>query len=480
MRNYGIHFKHNLFLLCFCIFVSIFFVLLLSPTTSCIYQYPVPMKDGAIFFIIGRYWVEGVALPYVDLWDLKGPIIFLINGLGYLLSHNMKGVSVFQIICLGFTLYYTFRLLSLRYSFKESVVLSIGVLLCLSLTYESGNNCEEYLLPFLVLSYYGFFKWIDGYSEIHPEHQPKYAFVYGFVLGFSLCIRLTNALGCMGGVVFIFLILLWKKQWKNLVYNTFTFLGGFLLITLPFIIYFGMKGALYEMWTGTFLYNLEYLGNSSMEFPFARLCTVYIFSMLLMLYGIYISLIKKKNVRGLFWVSSCVLLIVWLYNSNGYAHYGNLCYPCLCIFVTECASYLHEKKDKIRLFVSCLMFLGIVLFSIRLLRTVEYSKGYDNSGYDKLLSQIPLSDYDNISLYNCPPDIYYYYHIKPNVPYFSLQDFGCKRISVLEKRIFDAFERVDSKWILFRGGEYSIIFPLLKSKYAIYGMKDGYVLFIHK
>ena len=37
--------------------------------------------DQSMFSIIGEGWSQG-CLPYVDLWDSKGPIIFFVNMLG--------------------------------------------------------------------------------------------------------------------------------------------------------------------------------------------------------------------------------------------------------------------------------------------------------------------------------------------------------------------------------------------------------------
>ena len=41
--------------------------------------------DSAMFQTMGKYWAEGY-LPYVDLYDHKGPMIFFLNALGYALN----------------------------------------------------------------------------------------------------------------------------------------------------------------------------------------------------------------------------------------------------------------------------------------------------------------------------------------------------------------------------------------------------------
>ena len=55
--------------------------------------------DSAMFQTIGKYWVEGY-LPYVDLYDHKGPMIFFINALGYGLG-GRNGVYIIQVLSIA-------------------------------------------------------------------------------------------------------------------------------------------------------------------------------------------------------------------------------------------------------------------------------------------------------------------------------------------------------------------------------------------
>ena len=78
--------------------ISILFMLCLSTSTSPLYNIPYA-GDTAMFQTIGKYWAEG-SLPYVDLWDSKGPLIFAVNALGYLLTGQRWGIMIIQVICL--------------------------------------------------------------------------------------------------------------------------------------------------------------------------------------------------------------------------------------------------------------------------------------------------------------------------------------------------------------------------------------------
>lgn len=461
----------------FSFIIATIFILILSPETSFLYSYKMPMVDPIVFYNIGKYWFKDGSLPYVDLWELKGPIILFINGIGYWFTHSLHGIALIQIPCFAVAIYYSFKLFSKKYSSVVSLVLSTAACFCVALTYEGGDNCEEFLFPFLIASYYGFYKWADGYSKKHLEHNWKYAIIYGAVLGISLFVRLTNALGVMGGVAFIFFVLLFNKKWNNIYRNAIAFILGFAIPTVPFVVYFWSKGALYEMWYGTFLYNLEYTKDSAMTFSLVRSCTVYIFGTMLLCLGIIQLLFKKEYIKGGLWISSSLLLILWLANSNGFAHYGNLCYPCLCIVLVELQEYINSKKKEF-CFVISVLIVSLSLFFMRWHLSWIYTHQYDNTDAEILLSHVPSQEYNSLALYNCNYELYYYYDIKPVVKYFGLQDFVGYKSPVMQKRIFDEFENVSPKWILIKSWvKEPIIQNILKRNYREYKRSGKYTLF---
>ena len=57
--------------------VSIFMILVLSKSTSPLYDGSYTIDSG-LFIVVGKAIIRGY-IPYVDLFDHKGPIIFLIN-----------------------------------------------------------------------------------------------------------------------------------------------------------------------------------------------------------------------------------------------------------------------------------------------------------------------------------------------------------------------------------------------------------------
>lgn len=460
-------------------FLSIAFLLLLSPSTSVIYNDKQYGGDGMIFHIIGRYWFEDGTLPYVGLWDLKGPIIYLLNGFGFLISHTQKGLFILQTIFLFWTLYVTFLFFKLRYNAISSLVLTFGASLCMALNYECGDCVEEFTLPFLVLSYYYIYKWGISYESGQIDHNSKYALLYGLTLGVSLLTRLTNAIGMMGAVAFICIVLIYNKKWKNLLSNAMEFVIGFLIILLPFVLYFSANDALDDMWYGTVLYNMEYAKNSVGGHSLNSILSIYLYGTVLLIYGIYKTIIEKKYIIGGLWASSIVLMQYWLFGSNGYAHYGLLCYPALCVLINEIYLYLRENHIPMSYFQVVFLLFGMTVFGLRFQRTIKYSAMYnDNSAAQSLIEIIPEEERSSVIMYNCNVELYLVNNIKPDNPYFGLQDFESQRGPSLKRKIYESYDRKKTKWVLFRSmKDKSVIEPILKEKYSLFHQEGNYQLY---
>lgn len=221
--------------------------------------------DSAMFQTIGKYWAEGY-LPYVDLYDHKGPMIFFINALGYGLGRR-NGVYIIQVLSIALSEAIACRLLADRLGRGKSLALALLLPFVLAANWQEGNTTEEYILPLLFGSYLLMAHWCGGLEEGRFAHRAGAAFVYGLCFGLALMTRVTNALGVCLGVAFITVLLAVKGEWKNLLANAGTFLLGMTVMVLPFCVYFAAHGALYDMWYGTLLYNLDYLSSSGFPRP---------------------------------------------------------------------------------------------------------------------------------------------------------------------------------------------------------------------
>lgn len=83
------------------LFVWSVIVLLMQSPDSPLHE-PLYREDSSWLFMCGKAWMNGL-LPYQDFTDSKGPLIWLVYGLAYLLSPRSY-TGVFWITCLCYTL----------------------------------------------------------------------------------------------------------------------------------------------------------------------------------------------------------------------------------------------------------------------------------------------------------------------------------------------------------------------------------------
>ena len=468
--------KSNLWVLLYCVALAFTCLSVYGYTTSPFYHEP-GAGDSAIFQLIGKEWVDG-KLPYVALWDLKGPLIFFMNYLGYLLTGSRLGVFIVEMVSLTITLYLLWKLLRTGFSAKYSSLLLLFPTFSFAANNVGGNCVEEYLLPLLALSFYLLYQWLsDPAQQQAANHPPKYAFVYGLVLAFSLLTRLTNALGICAAVAVIAFWLMIKGRFRNLFSNLLYFILGFAVLFIPFASYFAFHHAFDEMWYGTFLYNLDYAAASSSELhslPAILKALIHFADTWLLLFVSVLVLIAnpRRRLAGLIWLFVSLFSIVWLLRGNGYPHYGLISLPCICIAFLEVKLMVENASSRaFRGFVislSALYGLVTMVYCARsyLVFMSLYDENTELARYRTLLGDLPADYRRSFIAYNCNPDLYLYENIVPCYRFFVFQDFECHGSNSLKAKMREEFSG-NAKWILVKGHAREIA-PILETRYTVF------------
>lgn len=467
--------QSNIIIFLYAVLLSLVSLSIYAYTTSPFYGEPCS-GDSAIFQTIGKGWAEGV-LPYVDLWDLKGPIIFFINCLGYLLMESRTGIFLIEVLSFSITLFILFRLLRKSFPVTHSSLLLLLPVISFSANNIGGNCVEEYLLPLLSLSFLLLYQWLcDVETDGMTTHPAPYAFVYGMVLSFSLLTRLTNALGICGAVAVIGFWLMAKGEWRNLGANVLYFVAGFAILFLPFAVYFSHYDAFGEMWYGTFLYNLDYADASGSDLHsltgIARTIVHFADTWLLLGTAVLMLIFKsRRRLAAIVWLVVSLFTILWLLRGYGFSHYGIISLPCICISILELKSMYMEKKTKTRRITS---FSIMALYAMIVISSCVYSYKLFTSLYldninlkecRNILKGIPEDYKESFIAYNCTHDIYIYNDIRPYYRFFTLQDFESKNSPSLQVKLREEFSG-DVKWILVKGDAREIN-EILLSNYEI-------------
>ena len=467
------------------------FVLLtvLSFTTSPLYHEALA-GDSAIFWTIGRFWMDG-HLPYVELWDLKGPFIFLCNGIGYLITRSITGLFLLQILFNTISFYLIYRLLRKEYTVRWASFLTIVIVLGYGALLFGGNRVEEYVLPFITLSVYYLYNWSKGFGQGQwTDHPPRHACLYGMVLGLSLMTRLTNAIGICGAVAVIIVVLMVKRRWENLGRNALWFIIGTAVTTLPFCIYFHLHGALDDMWYGTVGYNLEYADSSFFDimsfYGLRKILTRTVNCYLLIIIGLMmLSGNKRKNVTASIWLIMGLLTILWFLKSFGYGYYMIISLPYMAVVFNELKRLYKKESDLLRKKAFAGIVGGYTLLSVLStaysIYTMQrmYLFNYYLPPFREAASRLPEDYKSSFIAYNLNADLYAYEDICPAYPYFALQEYEIQRGGSLGPRVMEYFSSCEAKYIV-TTNEKKLIDGILEKRYRLVEKNKWFSLYVRE
>ncbi|WP_026509735.1 glycosyltransferase family 39 protein [Butyrivibrio sp. LC3010] len=465
---------------------AIVFVGLASTTTSPTFYFK--GTDSNIFQVIGKGWCEGL-IPYKDLFDQKGPAIFFINMLGYMLLGNRYGIFLLQILFMLASEIIIFLIFRRIYSEKISLIIASFGIFAFMWNYDTGNSSEEYANPFLLACLYCFTNWLHDKNENRKNHDPIYAFVYGITFGFCMMSRLTNAISVCVVVFFILIYLIISKSYMNILKNIIAFILGTCCMVVPFMIYFALNHTTYDFWFGTILYNFMYAAKSKTSLSImAGSIVSQLGSYALMVVGIIYATRRKFYEGILFFVIGLSTEVLFMHMLH-FGHYYMIAFPYLPIAFYELILLLRDSnhKSKIAIYINKLIQIFVIcLLGITAARTIKqfYSEfrfymTFPGSDSDKKYEQqlnfvknIPANDRDSVALYEMDSSIYIVLDIQPKCKYFTLQDWQAGFSEELKNNLIDEFETKSPKWIACNHPNETIITELLQTNYEIVYEED--------
>ena len=239
----------------YCMTLSFFFLMICSKSS---FLYPMnDWVDANCFFTMGKSMFRGKVL-YVDLFDQKGPLLFLYYGIASLISYrSFLGVFLIEVISFSIFLYYAYRLLRI-YLKKETCLLSLPVISFLILTlpaFTHGGSVEEFCLPMLMYSIYSMVLFLKQGNKIPKRSM---IFVNGIMAGLVATMKFTLLGFWFAWMASIFFYLCFQKKWKESILDCIIFLCGMCLPILPWILYFGIHHGIKTWIESYLLFNIKY------------------------------------------------------------------------------------------------------------------------------------------------------------------------------------------------------------------------------
>lgn len=232
--------------------ISAILVLLLCSSCSPLYGFN-PWVDSNCFFTVGKSVWSGKVI-YRDLYEQKGPLLYFIHSVSYLLSKDtFLGVWFFEVAAAFILLHFSYKTLCLFARPSAGLFLPpVLAVIFSSRSFVWGDSAEEFCLCLLS---YPLFVSLKNLKE-EKEFSSKEVFVSGICAGCVLWVKFSLVGFFIGWAV----VPIWSyaktKNFIGITKSAALIFCGVLAATLPHLIYFGVNRSISDWFRVYFLDNI--------------------------------------------------------------------------------------------------------------------------------------------------------------------------------------------------------------------------------
>lgn len=222
--------------------------------STCSFLYPLNYwGDSNVFFTVGKSMLSGV-LPYRDLLEHKGPLLYFLHAFAALISYDsFFGMYLIEIAACYAFLFYSYKTLLL---FADRFILYLFPIYAL-VTYSSpnfalGDSAEELCLPLIAYGLYLGLKMLKQGDTL----SRKDAILLGLTSGCVFWVKYTMVGFYVGWIVIPVVLCLYKRQFAKLFRMILQIAGGVVLVSIPIVVFFACNGALMDLFEVYFYNNI--------------------------------------------------------------------------------------------------------------------------------------------------------------------------------------------------------------------------------
>lgn len=212
--------------------------------------------DTNIFLTVGKSIVHGKVL-YRDIYEQKGPLLFLIYVLPALVSKDsFIGVYFLECISAYFFLLYSYKIAILFSPVKLLWLMPAYAFITYSATsFMHGGSVEELCIPMITCSLYFLTKCMACHEDSISLRE---AFLSGIFLGCIFWIKYTM-IGVYVGYAAALIVICFLHNKKSYLIKTIGIaFSGVGAASVPVFFYFAVNKAFPDLWTTYFYNNLFY------------------------------------------------------------------------------------------------------------------------------------------------------------------------------------------------------------------------------
>ncbi len=343
--------------------------------------------DSSIFLYVARMLNNGL-VPYLHVFDHKGPLIYFIDALGWLISPtSFLGIFILDSFIFLLAMYLTYKL-ARRY---VSADIAISVIFPISAIYHllacGGNMPEMYIIVFALISYLICIQ-ENAWSMLD-------CIVMGLCVGAIFMLKLNMiTVACPIGLCW-----LWRQN------KTKALIGliiGFMLVFAPIMLYFWVNDALYSFWEVYIVYNKIYSGSLNLlpEINRGFFIVAFIFFVAVYQYFFYDG---SKKLKSIIQLNLMYFFIAWamvILSGGTFRYYGPILPACILPL-----SLLYCKLNKLLRHIATTVAVSILIIAI-----MQRNLCHNND--DKILAMNELkskiTDFNSVTVMGCDCLVYLY------------------------------------------------------------------------
>ena len=347
--------KYNyLFVYAICLIVSLVFFFFFSHNSP-IFCFNDDI-DYQWYMTLGNGLVHG-KIPYRDIFEHKGPIVYFFTAFCCLFPNPGIIMLLLESIITSLFFLITYIICKKRLNNFYSLI-SIPILALTLFTswirFGHGSMTEEYCFPILacMLLY-----WLEFLQEKKPWKWPQ-LLIIGIFMSICFWIKLTIVSFFVIPMLTWLVLTLIKEKFKSTFKDLLIIFAGFLIITIPIIIFYALNHAIDDLWFAYFVFNMTIYPNSSFTSFFTYLTSFISIGPLLVFFIIYgvikFTVHNWKNFDGqILLLSFLTVLITLAWTCKGNIYYYNVLTPYAILGIAESLYFLksHIKLPSINNYI---------------------------------------------------------------------------------------------------------------------------------
>ena len=200
------------------------------------------------YFSVGKGILYG-KVPYRDLMDQKGPFLYLLGSIAYLIDRTgFFGWFVLEVLDLFVFSVFSYKTLRLFYPDAKSVIFVMPFVCCLtalSSGFQHGGSAEELSLWIFAIALYSMMKMLKD----NAGTKPGIVLINGILFGLLFWTKFS-----MTGIYIVWVIWLCFFVKGRKIRDILMFPLGFICSTLPWIIYFGLNHSI-RIWLDSYIFD---------------------------------------------------------------------------------------------------------------------------------------------------------------------------------------------------------------------------------